>query len=66
MTWVSEGKDFRRLRLAVKAGEVVEVAMLAHGSLLSVWTGAAFYHPAEHPGKAHAATISSRTAGFCR
>jgi hypothetical protein len=40
LTWVSEGKDFRRLRVAVKAGEVVEVAMLAHGSLLSVWRGA--------------------------
>jgi hypothetical protein len=34
LTWVSDGKDVRRLRVTVKAGEVVELAMLAHGSLL--------------------------------
>jgi hypothetical protein len=30
LTWVSEGKDFRRLRVTLKAGEVFEIAMLAH------------------------------------
>jgi hypothetical protein len=33
LTWVSEGKDFRRLRVMLKAGEVFEIAMLAHDSL---------------------------------
>jgi hypothetical protein len=32
LTWVSEGKDFRRLREMLKAGEVFEIAMLAHGT----------------------------------
>jgi hypothetical protein len=31
-TRVSEGKDFRRLDVMSKAGEVVERAMLAHGT----------------------------------
>ena len=30
LTWVSEGKDFRRLRVMLKAGEVFEIAELAH------------------------------------
>ena len=30
LTWVSEGNDFRRLRVISKAGEVVEIAMLTH------------------------------------
>ena len=34
LTWVSEGKDFRRLREMLKAGEVLEIASLAHVSLL--------------------------------
>jgi hypothetical protein len=34
LTWVSEGKDFRRLRVVSKAEKVVEIAMLAHGNLL--------------------------------
>jgi hypothetical protein len=33
LTRVSEGNDFRRLRVISKAGEVVEFAMLAHGNL---------------------------------
>jgi hypothetical protein len=33
LTWVSEGKDFRRLRVMLKAGEVFEIAMLAHDRL---------------------------------
>jgi len=36
LTWVSEGKDFRRLRVTLKAGEVVELLMLAHGEPPSV------------------------------
>jgi hypothetical protein len=31
LTWVSDGKDFRRLRVMLKAGEVVELLLLAHG-----------------------------------
>jgi hypothetical protein len=30
LTWVSEGNDFRRLRVISKAGEVVEIMMLAY------------------------------------
>jgi hypothetical protein len=30
LTWVSEGNDFRRLRVTLKAGEVFEIAMFAH------------------------------------
>jgi hypothetical protein len=33
LTWVSEGKDFRRLRVMLKAGEVFEISMLAHDRL---------------------------------
>jgi hypothetical protein len=33
LTWVSEGKDFRRLRVMLKAGEVVEIMDLAHDDL---------------------------------
>jgi hypothetical protein len=36
LTWVSEGKDFRRLREMLKAGKVFQIAMLAHGNLLWV------------------------------
>jgi hypothetical protein len=36
---VSEGKDFRRLRVTLKAGEVFEIAMLAHGTPPLVQTG---------------------------
>jgi hypothetical protein len=36
--------------VTVKAGEVVDVAMLAHGSLLSVRAGACFYHAAANAG----------------
>jgi len=32
LTWVSEGNDFRRLRVISKAGEVLDIAMLAHGT----------------------------------
>jgi hypothetical protein len=32
LTCVSDGNDFRRLRVTLKAGEVVEIAMLAHGT----------------------------------
>jgi len=32
LTWVSEGKDFRRLRVMLKAGEVFDIAMFAHGT----------------------------------
>jgi len=32
LTRVSEGNDFRRLDVMSKAGEVVEIAMLAHGT----------------------------------
>jgi len=31
-TWVSEGKDFRRLLVTSKAGEVVKIMMFAHGT----------------------------------
>jgi hypothetical protein len=30
LTWVSEGKDFRRLRVTLKALEVFEIIELAH------------------------------------
>jgi hypothetical protein len=33
LTWVSEGKDFRRLCVTLKAGEVFDIAMLAHDRL---------------------------------
>jgi len=44
LTWVSEGYEFRRLRVTVKAGEVVDVAMLGHGSLLFWSVRVGFYH----------------------
>jgi len=31
-TWVSEAKDFRRLRVMPKAGEVFEIAVLVLGT----------------------------------
>jgi hypothetical protein len=30
LTWVSEGNDFRRLRVMLKAGKVFEIMKLAH------------------------------------
>jgi hypothetical protein len=42
LTWVSEGKDFRRLRVMLKAGEVFEIAMLAHGVPPEVQNAAGF------------------------
>jgi hypothetical protein len=48
LTWVSEGKDFRRLRVTLKAGEVFEIADLAHDTPPSIKTrpvaAAASYH----------------------
>jgi hypothetical protein len=56
LTWVSEGYEFLRLRVTVKAGEVVDVAMLAHGSLL--WcVEAGFYHATGKTGKARPPTL---------
>jgi hypothetical protein len=55
--------------VTVKAGEVVELAMLAHGSLLSVMAaappGARFYHAAEHPGKEHRRHHLVTNGWFC-
>jgi hypothetical protein len=69
LTWVSDGNEFRRLRVAVKAGEVVEVAVLAHCSLLWVMAaappGARFYHAAEHPGKEHRGHHLVTNGCFC-
>jgi hypothetical protein len=54
LTWVSEGKDFRRLRVTLKAGEVFEIAMLAHGTPPLVQTrliaALANYHDFRHFG----------------
>jgi hypothetical protein len=49
LTRVSEGNDFRRLRVISKAREVVEFAMPAHGNLhqkSGPIAARAFYHPA--------------------
>ena len=36
LTWVSEGNDFRRLRVMLKAGEVFEIAIFAHDTPPSI------------------------------
>jgi len=69
LTWASDGNEFRRLRVTVKAGEVVDIAMLAHGSLLKKRRqrrrGRASTTQPEIRASGGAATMSSRTAGFC-
>jgi hypothetical protein len=59
LTWVSEGKDFRRLRETLKAGEVFEIAMLAHGTPPLVQTrliaAPTNYHGFRHSGSRVAA-----------
>jgi hypothetical protein len=37
---VSDGNGFRRLHVMLKAGQVVEIAMLAHGTPPSGYAGA--------------------------
>jgi hypothetical protein len=40
LTWVSEGKDFRRLRVMLKALEVFDIIELAHDTPPSVESAA--------------------------
>jgi hypothetical protein len=66
LTWVSEGKDFRRLRVTLKAGEVFEIAMLAHGTPPLVQTrliaALADYHGFRHSGSRAARPRQAKTA----
>jgi hypothetical protein len=59
LTWVSEGKDFRRLRVTLKAGEVFEIAMLAHGTPPLVQTRL-IAAPANYHGYRHSGRIASK------
>jgi hypothetical protein len=67
LTRVSEGNDFRRLRVISKAGEVVEFAMLAHGNLhrnKRPIAARAFYHaPAPTQASQQTRTARHATAG---